>query len=46
MGAVTAIMHNREYNPPDVSLLILDSPFHSFEEIAKDIVRQKVPNLP
>lgn len=46
MGAVTALMHNKTYNPVDVSVMILDSPFHSFEEASKDIIRQRVPSLP
>ena len=46
MGAVTALMHSKTYNPTDVNFLVLDSPFFSFEDISKDIVHQKIPNLP
>ena len=30
MGAATALMHSKKYNPMDISYLVLDSPFYCF----------------
>lgn len=36
MGAVSALLHTISYhNPSDVIMLVLDSPFSSFEQITK-----------
>ncbi len=46
MGAVTALMHADAYQPKDVATLVVDSPFSSFEAIAKDMVKKNVKGLP
>lgn len=48
MGAVSALLYAINYkNPDDVILLILDSPFSSFEVITKELAlrRVKVPGF-
>lgn len=43
MGAVSALLHIITYhNPKDVILLVLDSPFSSFEQITKELALRKV----
>jgi alpha-beta hydrolase superfamily lysophospholipase len=43
MGAVSALLYTITYNnPEDVILLVLDSPFSSFEVITKELAMRKV----
>lgn len=43
MGAVSALLHSIFYhNPEDVIMLVLDSPFSSFEQITKELALRKV----
>ncbi len=48
MGAVSALLHSITYNnPSDIIMLVLDSPFSSFEKIARELAmrRVKVPTF-
>jgi alpha-beta hydrolase superfamily lysophospholipase len=43
MGAVSALLYTIAYNnPEDIILLVLDSPFSSFEVITKELAMRKV----
>lgn len=43
MGAVSALLHAKSYcNPSDVIMMVLDSPFSSFENITKELALRKV----
>ena len=41
MGAVATLLYSATYNPPDVSLLVLDSAFSSFEDVSKELTNKK-----
>jgi alpha-beta hydrolase superfamily lysophospholipase len=42
MGATSALLYCVEYNPQDVILQIVDSPFYSFAMIAFEIASKNV----
>ena len=47
MGATAILLFSITYKPADVALLVLDSPFYSFESIAFEIANRniKVPEF-
>jgi hypothetical protein len=42
MGATSALLYCLKYNPSDVILQVIDSPFYSFELIAFEIASKNV----
>ena len=42
MGATSALLYSLAYRPQDVVLMVIDSPFYSFEMIAFEIASKNV----
>jgi len=42
MGATSALLYTIKYQPKDITLLLLDSPFYSFSSIAFDIANKNI----